>query len=148
MSFKDFLKRCLMQYCIITTCVTAAIAVLGQSLDPSAKFGYEAYFSPLIFGLISLVPSFAVYSRKELSFRQALMRKLLHFFLLEAMLVGFGLWSGILVNAVDACFFGLTVFIVYVVVNLIEWQIDKKDAKEINKTLKSLQGRGTDNLAD
>jgi len=37
--------------------------------------------------------------------------------------------------------FALAVFIVYLSVNLISWQFDKKEAGEINKTLKSLQGR-------
>ena len=141
MSLKAFLKRCLMEYFIITTCVTAAIAILGLSLDPAAKLGYEAYFSPLVFGLVSLVPSFITYSRKELSFRQALVRKVFHVIVLEAMLIAFGFWAGILHGAVDASFFGLAVFIVYLAVNFISWQLDKKDAGEINKTLKSLQGR-------
>ena len=142
MSFKAFLKKCLMEYFIITTCVTAAIAILGLSLDPAARFGYEAYFSPLLFGLISLAPSFITYSRKELSFRQALIRKVLHVIVLEAMLLIFGFWAGILHGAAAAFSFGLTVFAVYLTVNLISWQIDKKDASEINKTLRSLQGRG------
>lgn len=141
MSFKAFLKRCLMEYFIITTFVTAAIAVLGLSLDPMAKLGYEAYFSPLIFGLVSLIPSFITYSRKELSFRQALVRKALHVVVLEVMLIAFGFWAGILHGATDASFFGVTVFLVYLAVNFISWQIDKKDASEINKTLKLLQGR-------
>ncbi len=141
MSFKAFLKRCLMEYFIITTCVTAAIGILGLSLDPTAKLGYEAYFSPLIFGLVSLVPSFITYSRKELSFRQALVRKALHVIVLEVMLLAFGFWAGILHGATDASFFGVTVFLVYLAVNFISWQIDKKDASEINKTLKLLQGR-------
>lgn len=141
MSFKAFLKRCLMEYFIITTCVTAAIAIMGLSLDPATRFGYEAYFSPLIFGLVSLVPSFVTYSRKELSFRQTLIRKVLHVIMLETMLIAFGFWVGIVHGVADASLFGLTVFIVYLVVNLISWQIDKKDANEINKTLKSLQGR-------
>ena len=139
---KAFLKRCLLEYFIITTCVTAAIAILGLSVDPAARFGYEAYFSPLIFGLVSLMPSFVTYSRKELSFRQTIVRKVLHVIMLEAMLIAFGFWAGILHGAADASLFGLTVFIVYLAVNLTSWQIDKKDASEINKTLKSLQGRG------
>lgn len=130
-----------MEYFIISTCVTAAIAILGQALDPTARFGYEAYFSPLIFGLVSLIPSLVTYSRKELSLRQTLIRKALHVIVLEAMLIGFVLWTGLLHGLADICLFGLTVLIVYLTVNLISWQIDKKDAGEINKTLKSLQGR-------
>lgn len=141
MSFKAFLKRCLMEYFIITTCVTAAIAVLGQSLDPTARFGYEGYLSPLIFGFISLIPSFVTYSRRELSFRQTVVRKVLHVIVLEAMLIAFGLWIGILRNPAEASFFGLAVFVVYIAVNLISWLLDKKEASELNRTLKSLQGR-------
>ncbi len=130
-----------MEYFIITTCVTAAIAVLGMSADPAARFGYEAYFSPLIFGLISIVPSFVTYSRRELSFRRALFRKVLHVILIEALMVVFGIWAGLIQSAEEAAFFALTVFIVYIAVNLISWLLDKKEAGEINKTLKSLQGR-------
>jgi len=141
MSFKTFLKRCLLEYFIITTCVTAATAILGLTLDPTAKFGYESFFSPLIFGFISLVPSFVTYSHKELSFRQTLIRKVLHVTVLEAMLIGFGFWAGILHNPAGASFFALAVFIVYMAVNLISWKLDQKDANEINETLKSIQGR-------
>jgi len=141
MNLKAFLKRCLMEYFIITTCVTAAIGILGLSLDPTAKVGYEGYFSPLIFGLVSLVPSIATYSRKELTFRQALIRKLFHFTLLEAMLIAFGHWAGILHGLGDTASFALAVFIVYLAVNLISWHLDSREASEINKTLRALQGR-------
>ncbi len=141
MSFKVFLKRCLMQYFIITTCVTVAIALLGLSMDPAARFGYEAYFSPLIFAFLSLLPSLVTYSRKELTLRQTLLRKVLYVIVLEGMLLAFGFWAGILHGAADALSFGLAVFIVYLVVNLISWKIDKKDADELNKTLKSMQCR-------
>lgn len=141
MSLKVFLKKCMMEYFIISTCVTAAIGVLGLSLDPAAKFGYEAYFSPLIFGLVSLVPSVATYSRKELTFRQALIRKLFHFALLEKMLIAFGHWAGILHGFGDTTSFAVAVFIVYLAVNLISWHLNSREASEINKTLKTLQGR-------
>jgi hypothetical protein len=141
MSFKAFLKRCLLRYFIITTCVTAAIAILGLTLDPSARFGYEGFFSPLIFGFVGLLASFVTYSRKELSFRQTLIRKALHVLVLEAMLIAFGLWAGLLHRFADASLFGLAVFAVYLTVNLINWQLNKKDADEINKMLKSLQGK-------
>ena len=141
MSLKAFLKRCLMEYFIITTCVTAAIAILGLSLDPAAKIGYEGYFSPLIFGLVSLIPSIVTYSRKELSFHQTLIRKFLHLTLLETMLIVFGHWAGVLHAFADTASFALAVFIVYLAVHLVNWYLDSKEASEINSTLKVLQGR-------
>jgi hypothetical protein len=141
MSLKAFLKRCMMEYFIITTCITAAIGILGLSIDPAAKMGYEGFFSPLLFGLVSLVPSIATYSRKELTFRQTLIRKFFHFTLLEAMLITFGHLAGILHGLGETVSFALSVFIVYLTVNLISWHLGSKKASEINKTLKAFQGR-------
>lgn len=141
MSFKIFLKRCLFEYFIITTCTTAAIAILGLTLDPTARFGYEGFFSPLIFGLVSLLPSFVTYSRRELALRQTIVRKILHAIVLEVTLIGFGFWTGVFHSPADVPFFALTVFIVYLAVNLISWKLDLKEADEINKKLKSFQGR-------
>ena len=141
MRLKEFLKKCLMEYFIITTCVTAAMAILGLSLDPAARFGYEGYFSPLLFGLISLLPSLVTYSRKELSLRQALVRKLMHFALLEMMLIVFGHGAGLLHGADDTASFALAVLLVYLAVNVASWHLDNKEAAKINQTLKTLQGR-------
>lgn len=141
MSIKAFLKRRLLEYCIITTCVTAVTAILGLSISPEVRFGYEAFFSPLLFGLLSLIPSLVMYSRKELSFRQAIIRKVLHLLLLEALLTAFGHWNGMFQASGDIAFFMITVFAVYILVHLISWQLDRKEAGEINKTLKALQSR-------
>ncbi len=140
-NFKTFLKRCLLEYFIITTCITVATGVLGLALDPTAKFGYESYFSPLLFGLISLIPSFLTYSQKELSFRQAILRKVLHVIVLEVVLIVVGFQVEILQVPTDALFFALAVCIVFIAVNFISWKLDQKNADEINKKLKSLQGR-------
>lgn len=141
MSFKSFLKKCIGQYFIITTCITAATGILGMNLEPEARFGYEAYFSPLLFGLISVLPSFAMYARKELSFHQMLIRKIIHVLLLEALLIVFGVTAGLLHNLTDSISFAIAVFAVYLIVSVISWQLDLKEAGEINNTLKSFQGR-------
>jgi hypothetical protein len=141
MSFKSFLKKCITQYFIITTCITAAIGILGMNLEPTARFGYEAYFSPLLFGLISVIPSFAMYARKELSFHQILIRKIIHVILLETLLIIFGIVTGLLSNFSDSISFALAVFAVYLIVNVISWQLDLKEAGKINDSLKTFQGR-------
>jgi hypothetical protein len=97
----------------------AAIGILGMNLEPTARFGYEAYFSPLLFGLISVIPSFAMYARKELSFHQILIRKIIYVILLETLLIIFGIATGLLHNISDSISFALAVFAVYLVVNVI-----------------------------
>jgi small-conductance mechanosensitive channel len=141
MSIKEFLKKRLLEFCIITTCVTAVTAVLGLIISPEDRFGYDSFFSPLLFGLLSLVPSIVTYSRKELSYRQTVIRKVLHLLLLEATLTVFALCSGMFHAPADIALFAVSVFIVYLLVHLIKWFIDRKEADEINRTLKTLQGK-------
>lgn len=141
MSFRGFLKRCLMEFFIITTCVTAAIAILGQRIDPTARFGYEAFYSPLLFGFMSMIPSLVTYTSKELSLRKTLLRKLLHFTLLEVILIAFGHQAGILSGVSDTLSFALTVLAVYLAVNYASWHLASKEAGKINEKLKSLQRR-------
>ncbi len=141
MSIKAFLKSCVQRFFMITTLITAAIGILGLSLDPAARIGYDAYFSPLIFGALSLLPSFVTYSRKELSLRQTVIRKILYVLLLEGLLIGVGFWAGILHGPGDASAFALAVLLVYLAVTWLSWRLDRKEAAEINTTLKAYQGR-------
>lgn len=128
-----------MEYFIITTCITAATAILGMGIDPSAKFGYESYFSPLIFGFISVLPSIVTYSKKELSIKQTIIRKILHFICLLFLLCMFGYFTGLLNGSVEIVSFALAVLIIYVVVNVVNWHLNKKEAVQINNMLKKYQ---------
>lgn len=139
MSFQNFLKKSLMQFFIITTCINVAIGILGLSLDPERRFGYDAYFSPLIFGFLSLLPSFITYSSKELTLMQTLIRKFFHWAAIEVLLIAFSYMAGLLKGQADIFFFALTVFIVYLSVNLFSWGLAQKDAVKINAALETLQ---------
>ena len=141
MSFKAFLTRCLMRFFIVTTLITAATGVLGLMMDPGARIGYEGFFSPLLFGFLSLALSVVTYSRRELPLRETLLRKVLYVLLLEATLIAFGFWSRILKSFQEAALFALTVLIIYALVNLIGWMTGQREAGEINRILKSMQDR-------
>jgi hypothetical protein len=139
MSFIEFMKRNLMIYFIVVTGITVAIAILGLNYDSGTTFGYEAYFSPIIFGAVAVLPSFALYSKKELTFRQMFVRRMLHFIVLELTLLGFGFWAGLFSSIDVAAPFALSVFVIYLFTYVIQWIIDSKTAGEINKGLKRLQ---------
>ncbi|ROR29066.1 DUF3021 family protein [Mobilisporobacter senegalensis] len=141
MDFKEFLKKNLLNYFIIVTGITIAIAVLGAIYDSNTKFGYEAFFSPLIIGVIAILPSFILYSSKELSSSQMFIRKILHFIVLEMFLITFGHFTGLFDGNNAAFPFAISVFIIYIFVHLIIWIIDSKTANEINKGLKNMQNR-------
>jgi hypothetical protein len=128
-----------MIYFISVTGITIAIAVLGLNFDPDARFGYEAFLSPLIFGVVAVLPSFALYSRKELTLRQMLVRRIFHFVLLELILLVFGFGTGILDGTEVAISFAFSVMAVYLFTNVLQYILDSKTAGKINEGLKKLQ---------
>jgi hypothetical protein len=145
MSFKEFCRKTAMDFFIIVTGITIAIAILGINTDPNATFGYEAYFSPVIFGAVAVLPSFVFYSGRELSMKRMLRRRVFHFVILEAALLAFGFLSGLLRDRQTIVGFAFTVFAVYLFTNVVKWLIDSKTAGEINEGLKRIhQASGSD----
>lgn len=83
MHLKEMLMRTLMTYFVLVTCITAAMLILGTAFDPAARFGYDAYFSPLFFAALGVLPEIVMYSSKELSAKQIWLRKGMQLILIE-----------------------------------------------------------------
>lgn len=129
-----------MSFFIIVTCVTLVIGVLGLIYEPDRRFGYEAYFSPLIFGLIGVVPSFVTYSKREPTIRQMIIREIFLLFVLEAMILSFGYGIDIMYGTMMFAVAG-AVFAVFVLVHFFSYAIDYREATRLNAELKVFQER-------
>lgn len=140
MNYKDFLKSLLMSFFIVVTLVNIAMAVLGLMLDPNRTFSYEAFFSPLLYGVLSLLPSAVTYSRKELSIRQMFVRKLLQFGLIETLLITFMIANGIREIRLLVPLAVTILFVSLAVMGLL-WLLDLRSAKELNQELAEYQNR-------
>lgn len=140
MDFKTFfIKKIMMSFFVVTACICAAMALVGMVFEPGAKFGYEAFLSPLIFGALASLPSLATYSKTELSTRQAAMRNVLHFVLLEVVVLSALYFGGMLTSISMAASLGFSIFVIDLIVNLVLWTNDKRTAKEFNGALRKLQ---------
>ena len=140
MKLGDFLRKNLMNFFIIVTCVSIAIGLLGLIYEPNRQFGYEAYFSPIIFGLIGVLPSILTYSKKELTLKQMKVRKVFQLIVLEGMVLSFGYVMGIMKDNMMLSI-ALSVLVVFLAVHFISWIIDCKEAAKLNEDLKAFQGR-------
>ncbi len=146
MTFKEHFKSVMSMYFIIVTLVNAATFILGSIFRPDQTFGYEAFLSPLIYAAVALVPMLCMYSKRELTFRQYILREVFQLFAIEAVLIIFGLGteSLLLENRELTAAFALSVLVIYVLVIIITWLFDLKQAKTINSDLKSFQSRFSD----
>lgn len=139
MSFKDFVKKTLMNFFIIATCISVVMGIIGLIYEPDRRFGYEAYFSPLIFGAISTIPSFVTYSKRELTVKQMLFRNVLQLFLIEFLVLITGYYFGIMKDKMILISVAISVIIVFITVHIISWLIDLKTATTLNENLKDYQ---------
>lgn len=87
MSKREFIEHLVISFFVVVTCVNLVMAFLGMRYEPEIRFGYQAFLLPVIYGGLGILPSAVTYSRKELSVRQMLVRKLLQLLLLEGIMV-------------------------------------------------------------
>lgn len=143
---KEFLKELLYKYFVIVTLINVATFALGSIFHPNDTFGYSAFLSPLIYGLVSMLPVGLTYSSRELTLKQAVIREILRLFLLEAVLIGFGFGVKNLSteNMPVILGFALSVLVIYFLVMLVSWVLDSGQAKQMTADLQEFQRRNAE----
>ena len=140
MDFKTFfVKKIMMSFFVSVACICATMALIGMLFETDARFGYEAFLSPLILGAVASLPLLVKYSRKELSLKQTVIRNVIHFLLLEATILSILYFVGGLTDIPLAISLGISILIIDLTVNLVLWVNDKRTAKEFNSALRILQ---------
>ncbi len=140
MNFKTFfIKEVMMSFFVSIACIAAAMALVGMIFEPDTRFGYEAFLSPIIFGALASLPLLVKYSKKELSIKQTAIRNVIHFILLEAVILLVLYFGGMITSISMAISLGISIFMIDLTVNLVLWINDKRTAKVFNNALKRLQ---------
>ena len=143
MNGKDILLRLCTTYFALVTLITAAILVLGLTLDPAAQLGYDAYLSPLVFAAAGVLPSAVTWSRRELSVRQMLLRMAIQLAMVEALVLLIAYRSPMIPTGEPGVVPALagSVVLIYVLVTLFQWLLDRAAARKMTRDLLSWQGR-------
>lgn len=143
MSLKDFFKSMMSSYFVIVTLINVSTYVLGVMYRPEEQFGYDAFLSPLVYGALGILPVCVMYSKKELTLKQVIFRKILQLILLEILLIGFGFGhSKLTVENMELIIsFGLSVFVIFVLVHIISWVLDLQQARQMTMDLLSYQSQ-------
>lgn len=126
-------------FLVITALITILEGILGCLFLPEVRFGFEAYFSPPLFGLLSTLTGLVLKSKKELTIRQVLFREFLQLLLIEAIVFGTNYVCG---NRFDISLnisLALSIAVVFVLVHVILWLNDRRVARMFNEQLKIFQ---------
>ena len=143
MTKREYYKVAFTQFFIIVTLINVVMFVLGMIYQPDARFGYDAFLSPIIYAACSMLPVLLTYSKKELSVKQMFFRQVLNLLAVEGIMLGIGLVGSAELASHPALVasFALSVFVIYVLVMIISWVLDLGQAKQMNIDLENYKSR-------
>lgn len=139
MKHKSNFSEAVMSFCVCTTCITILEGILGVIFFPEMKIDYGAFFSPPLFGAISVLFGVVTRSKKELSVKQVLFRRAIHLLLIEGMVFGVNYLAGTIFPAAVSIALMFGIAVVFVMVYVILWGIDRRSATLFNQKLKEYQ---------
>ena len=138
---KDRLGEAFRLYFILVTLITILLMVVGMLFDSDRTLSYEAYFSPLFYAFIGVIPVFFFQSDKELSMKQLVMRSIIQILLIEAaiLLIVFKVPS-IPSDRIEVVIsIAVGILIVYILSLVVEYIFELTQAREMNAYLEEYQ---------
>lgn len=141
MKSKSRLAEPMMAFFVCTACITILEGTVGMIFFPEKRFGYEAFFSPPVFGSFSTLFGLVTRSKKELSVKQILLRRIIHLLLIEGMVLGLNYRAGIIYEPLVFWVLALSIAVVFVTVYAVMWINDQRSAALFNEKLKEYQKR-------
>ncbi|WP_026497263.1 hypothetical protein [Butyrivibrio sp. WCD3002] len=138
---KERITDTMRNFFIVVTLINAAMLVLGAILRPDQQFGYEAFAYPIIYGFITSIPGLFMGTSKEMSVAQAVIREIIQLMLIivALLVIMFGGNIANKDNIIPAISVTVSVIIVFVLVNLISWGLDKRTAEKMTADLEAYQ---------
>ncbi len=139
MKLKQKLFDMLISFCVCTTCIILLEGIMGSLFFPDVVLNYGDFFSPVLFGALSVLFGIVTESSKELSIRQVLIRTAIHLLLIEGMVFGLNYLVGVIFPPVVCITLAIGIAVVFVMVYVITWMNESKSAADFNQKLKEYQ---------
>lgn len=139
MRLTEFVKSMIKDFLIIFASIIIIITFLRQIFYPNIAFDLKSIYILMIFSLVGALTGFILYSPNDISEKNMRVRIVIHFFSLEIILISLGSVVGIVTTALSVIIFALEIAVIYVIVRLLSWQNDKKEAHKINEKLKAFK---------
>jgi hypothetical protein len=139
MKLTDYIKELIKDYFIIFAIIVICITVLRQIFSPNEYFELKDIYIYMICSLIGSLPSLIFYSPKEISEKEMRLRRIIHFIVLEAILLTLANVTGWVTGILNTILFALQISIIYGLVRFLSWRDDRKAALRINEKLKAMK---------
>ena len=128
-------------YFILVTLITILLMVVGMLFDSDRTLSYDAYFSPLFYAFIGVIPVFFFQSDKELSMKRLIIRNVLYVLIVEAaiLLIVFKA-PNIPSDRIEVVIsIAVGVLVVFILSLIVEYIFELTQANEMNAYLEEYQ---------
>lgn len=138
---KENIKDNLMNFFIIVTLVNIVIFVCGTILAPDQEITYSAFLVPIIDGALGIIPGIVMYSKRELTVKQMIVREVIQLLSIELIILifTFGINGLRIENLTLIIAEMVSIAVVFVLVIVIRFFFDKRSAKIMTSDLKEFQ---------
>ena len=138
---REHIKNNIMSFFIIVTLVNIAIFISGMILAPDEKLSYAVFIVPVIDGILGVIPGLIMYSKRELTVKQIIVRDIIQLISIELIMLLFSFgFSGFESADVPRLIAVIgSVALVYVGVVAIMYALDFRTAKKMTDDLKAFQ---------
>ncbi|MDN3017980.1 DUF3021 family protein [Paenibacillus sp. BSR1-1] len=139
MKMAKFAQKMVKDFLIIFALIIIIITLLRQMYFPDTGFDLKSIYIMMAFSLLSSLLGFVLYSPNDSSEKKMRLRMAIHFFTLEIVLIALGSVFDLVTSVLDGIILALQIAVIYIVVRLLSWRNDKKEAQEINEKLKAFK---------
>lgn len=139
MKFSEFVQKIVKDFLTIFASITIINTILRQIYSPNLAFDLKSMYIIMAFSFISALIGIILYPLNDISETKMRIRIAIHFFTLELILIALGSIFEIVNNALDVIILVMQIATIYILVRLLSWKNDKKDAKKINEKLKAFK---------
>ena len=138
---KERLGEAFRLYFILVTLITILLMVVGMLFDSDRTLSYEAYFSPLFYALIGVIPVFFFKSDKELSMKRLVIRNIFYVLIIEAAMLFIVFKApNIPSDRIEVVIsIAVGILIVYILSLVVEYIFELTQARELNAYLEEYQ---------
>ncbi|KGM45039.1 DUF3021 family protein [Neobacillus niacini] len=139
MKMSEFVQKMIKDCLIIFASIIIIITILRQIYYPYMTFDLKSIYIIMAFSFISTLLGLILYSPNDISEKKMRIRIAIHFFTLEILLIVLASVFDIVNSATDGIILSLQIAAIYILVRLLSWKNDKKEAQQINEKLKAFK---------
>lgn len=144
MKLTDYIKKMITNYFIIFAIIVISMTVLRQIFAPNKYMELKDIYIYMTCALAGDLPSLIFYSSKEIQEKEMRIRIIIHFVVLEAVLLVLANIMGWVTGMLSTVIVAIQIALVYMAVRFLSWMDDRRAANSINEKLMAMKAETAD----